>query len=180
MGALKTYLLAALLGLPALAHAQAWKCQIDGKTVFSDVPCKGTFIDTSKLNGNTVAPVKAPPPPPRQVREEFATAPMGGIVDSRVGARGVSAGCLSPIEIRNIETTLSSTSVGRDAARKRRLEKQLQRADWCKAGLDVAAMEAKEAEIEARRPVVHGGGSPPPPASPPNCQLRSNGNISCW
>lgn len=144
MGALKTYLLAALLSLPALAHAQAWKCQIDGKTVFSDVPCKGTFIDMSKLNGNTVAPVKAPPPPPRPVREEFATAPMGGIVDSRNRAR---AGCPTPAEVRDLETSASSNNMGAEA--REGLKKAQQRAEWCRQGLNPAEMAAKQRALDA-------------------------------
>lgn len=141
---LKNCVLVTILGVPAMAHAQAWKCQIDGKTVFSDVPCKGTFIDTSKLNGNTVAPVKAPPPPPRQVREEFATAPMGGIVDSRNRAR---AGCPTPAEVRDLETSASSNNMGAEA--REGLKKAQQRAEWCRQGLNPAEMAAKQRALDA-------------------------------
>lgn len=148
---LKNCVLVTILGIPAMAHAQAWKCQIDGKTVFSDVPCKGTFIDTSKLNGNTVAPVKAPPPPPRPVREEFATAPMGGIVDSRNRAR---AGCPTPAEVRDLETSASSNTARRPAAEQDHIRIGLLRAGWCKQGLNPVAEEAAFRRREAARRIA--------------------------
>ena len=146
---LKNCVLVTILGIPAMAHAQAWKCQIDGKTVFSDVPCKGTFIDTSKLNGNTVAPVKEPVrQAPLRRTEEYAAAPMGGFGDSRNSAR---AGCPTPIEVKNLETSASSNAARRSAAEQDQIRVGLLRAGWCKQGLDPDVEEAAFREREAAR-----------------------------
>lgn len=69
-------LIAALLGAPLLAHADAYRCkQADGSTSYQDHPCPGT----SKGNNVNLPPAQgyAPPPAPKPAQPRTEAAATG-------------------------------------------------------------------------------------------------------
>ncbi len=116
----------AALFLPQVGMAQTvWKCQVNGKTTFSDAPCpsSGTMLDQRNLNSNTVGAVR------RQWSEES---------DQQEGGRqhyrpsGQASSCPSEREIKNMETSASSITIGKKE--KAFLQDEVRRARQCAKG----------------------------------------------
>jgi hypothetical protein len=116
----------AALFLPQVGMAQTvWKCQVNGKTTFSDAPCpsSGTMLDQRNLNSNTIGAVR------RQWSEES---------DQQEGGRqhyspsGQASSCPSEREIKNMETSASSITIGKKE--KAFLQDEVRRARQCAKG----------------------------------------------
>lgn len=119
------------------AHAEVWKCVIDGKVHYSDQPCpaKGEAMPARKLQGNSVdastdrarlaaaaaeAEAAAPAERPSAMNRppESPTAPVSA--------------CPSDRDIASFETKVSSISLSREA--KRFIQDEIRRARQCQKG----------------------------------------------
>lgn len=119
-------ILAAAVFLPQFALAQTvWKCQVNGKTTFSDAPCpsSGQMLDQRQLKSNTIGAVK------RQWAQEHEE-------DSYQASNGHYAGtqssCPSEQEIRNLETSAGSVTI--DKKKREFLQDEVRRARQCTKG----------------------------------------------
>lgn len=151
MGALKiavSALFLALLG-PGV-QAGAWKCQIDGKTVFSDVPCpeQGKKIDTTSGQTRGVTGLRQDmlreQARERQVQAEAARERKLAAAQPQPVQR--DRNCPTALQIKNWETTLSAqlrASPDADAA-----VAGLKRAKWCAEGKDPDAETVRDAELD--------------------------------
>lgn len=98
--------------IAASATAQIYKCTVDGKTVYSDAPCPGARqVDPAQLRANSLPAA----PQPRQ-----QSTPMSGPLAPQPEAAGaaspqrqaVTTVCPSEQEIRNLETSANSITLG--------------------------------------------------------------------
>lgn len=124
---MKAVILAAFIALlwPQAGMTQTvWKCQANGKTTFSDVPCpsSGKVLDSDQLNANTIGAVR------RQWDEEQD--------DYRGGeqqySRAPQPSCPSEQEIRNMETSAGSVTISKE--RRKFLQDEARRARQCAKG----------------------------------------------
>lgn len=146
------------LALPQ-AHAAAWKCQVNGKTVFSEVPCpdSGKRIDTE--SGQT----RGFSGDQETHQREAPRLAAAGVPEPRAGrAPAARAECPTALQIKNWETSASSRFQDASATEARR---QLKRAKQCHAGLDPAAEEVKEVKRKRAHPKV--------------CTSIGGGNVLC-
>lgn len=102
-----------------------WKCQVNGKTTFSDAPCpsSGTMLEQRQLNSNTIGAVQ------RQWPVEGQDSGYQG------GGRHPSSGqssCPSERDIKNMETSANSVTIGRKE--KAFLQDEVRRARQCAKG----------------------------------------------
>lgn len=128
-----TVLLAALLLAAAPAAAgPVWKCQENGRTVFSDVPCAGTGreVDPRLLKSN-VLPAARPParPLPGPVPAASPGQPDRTAAEPPAAAPNV---CPDARELRDMETRASSITLG--AKEKAFLDDEIRRAHQCRKG----------------------------------------------
>ncbi len=64
-----------LLSAPFAAHADVYKCTIDGRTTFQQTPCDGSAPPRAAVPAPSAAPAAAPaPPPPAGARTPLAPA----------------------------------------------------------------------------------------------------------
>lgn len=115
------------LFLPQVGMTQTvWKCQVNGKTTFSDAPCpsSGTMLDQRNLNSNTVGAVR------RQWSDEGEQAQEGGRQHHR--SSGKASSCPSEREIKNMETSAGSITIGKKE--KEFLQDEVRRARQCAKG----------------------------------------------
>lgn len=126
---MKTVILATFIALlwPQAGMAQnVWKCQANGKTTFSDVPCpsSGKILDSDQLNANTIG----------SVRRQWAEEPEQD--DHRTGGRQYSRApqpsCPSEQEIRNMETSAGSVTISKE--KRQFLQDEARRARQCAKG----------------------------------------------
>lgn len=113
--------------LPQIGMAQTvWKCQVNGKTTFSDAPCpsSGTMLDQRNLNANTVGAVRG------RWSDDSEQAQEGGRQHYR--SSGQASSCPSQREIKNMETSAGSVTIGRKE--KAFLEDEVRRARQCAKG----------------------------------------------
>lgn len=113
--------------LPQAGMTQTvWKCQVNGKTTFSDAPCpsSGTMLDQRKLNTNTVGAVR------QQWSDESEEPQDGGHPHYR--SSGQASSCPSEREIKNMETSASSMTIGKKE--KAFLYDEVRRARQCAKG----------------------------------------------
>jgi hypothetical protein len=109
-----------ILFFAPLANAnEVWKCQTDGKLVFSDVPCPsgGNPIERRKLHANVVQ------------AEPVASSSSERSIQSERTAQNV---CPTELDIRNLETSASSNTMG--AAERTFLADEVRRARQCRKG----------------------------------------------
>lgn len=113
--------------LPGASLAQnVWKCQIDGKTTFSDAPCPsaGQMLDQRQLKSNTIGAVRRQWPDEEQEQAQ---------VRSSNGYRSSSrSSCPSEQEIKNMETSAGSITLG--PKEKRFVQDEVRRARQCARG----------------------------------------------
>lgn len=112
--------------LPGASLAQnVWKCQIDGKTTFSDAPCPsaGQMLDQRQLNSNTIGAVRRQWPDEDQ--EQYRS-------NGRGYASSTQSSCPSEQEIRNLETSAGSVTI--DKKKRDFLQDEVRRARQCTKG----------------------------------------------
>ena len=116
--------LAWCLASTGAAAQQVWKCEVGGKTVFSDKPCpqSGQPVSERTLQPNVVDSLK-----PEVVRAALGAAPASA-------AAPVPAGnsCPGDGELRGMETRANSTTLG-DAER-RFMQDEVRRVRQCRSG----------------------------------------------
>jgi hypothetical protein len=133
---MKGMLVLVLWTMGALAHATAWKCQIEGKTVFSDKPCpeQGRPVDTtSGQNAGFTGPrdellrERA-----RSVADDNASAPAGRSPGSLSGMRAPGpTQCPSAQEMSNLRVSLSAKHLNPE----QQFSAELEAAERCHRGL---------------------------------------------
>jgi hypothetical protein len=114
-------LMATVVVLPA--RAELWRCEKDGKTSYSDVPCQGSGrpLDTRQLSGNVMQPVRPP-----DVRGDTPASPK--YADS-IPQRNV---CPTDREIANMQTQVSATTLNKKE--RTFIEAEIRRAQQCIKG----------------------------------------------
>lgn len=165
MGALKiavSALFLALLG-PGV-QAGAWKCQIDGKIVFSDVPCpaQGRQIDTTSgqtrgFSGPRQEMLREQAREQAEAQERRLTA----LESSRVRAAPAPRSCPTALQIKNWETALSSNYQTPGGS-----------AESARAGLERAKRCAEGRDPDVREPA-------PPKPRPRVCHSIGGGQVLC-
>lgn len=150
MGALKIAVAALFLALvgPGV-QAGAWKCQIDGKTVFSDVPCptQGKQIDTT--SGQTRGVTGLRQDMLREQRRSLEQERQALAAERAAPRAQPPRNCPTATQIKNWETTLSS-NYGVSEGEGESAREGLKRARRCAAGLDPATELAAEAQRPKR------------------------------
>lgn len=107
-------ILAALLAAAAPSHAQVFKCQQGGHTIYSDHPCAGaTVLDEQQLRANALP--RAPRPPAGRAETP--------VVEQHAP---LASNCPTEQDITNMKTSASSRFLGR-------YERQLQNEDIARA-----------------------------------------------
>lgn len=130
--------LALLLGLGAAtsAQAQVWKCNIDGKTHYSDQPCpaKGEQLKSQALQGNVIDTSADRAAAAAATERARAAAATEAQMQAAPGAPAPAATsvCPSDRDIANMETKASSTTMKDDA--KRFVQDEIRRARQCRKG----------------------------------------------
>lgn len=146
------------LALGAVAQASAWKCQIDGKIVFSDKPCaeQGKKLDTSSGQSGGFTASRQEALRAREQREQqmdgdsSASLDRGGVAQGGGRAQGPTS-CPSRQEMANLRTSLSSNHLKQE----QRLSAELEAAERCHRGLgqytanDWAALRDVRADISS-------------------------------
>ena len=124
-------------------QAQVWKCNDNGRTVFSDQPCpaSGRQLDPRKLNGNSVQAE-------RVVTDENMDAPRGNPAQARVVRQSQQNSCPSDQDIRNTETKLSSITLGKKE--REFLDDEIRRARQCRKGQGNYAAEDWQVSRDAQ------------------------------
>ncbi len=104
-----------LLCLGGTAQAQVFKCVgADGRTVYADAPCGSGAKELARdqLEANTLDAAALRD----RARADRETAPPGQAAAGAASANGVASVCPPPQDIRNLETSASSSGLG-DAER---------------------------------------------------------------
>ncbi len=106
-------------------HAQIWQCLQDGRVVFSDKPCpqQGAQVDPRKLAPNVAQALPVPP-----ARAEADPTPARGAPSRSLPANV----CPDDQELRNMETSASSTTLGEPE--RAFLQDEVRRARQCRRG----------------------------------------------
>jgi hypothetical protein len=130
----KTFPLVLLLLVAASAQAQVYKCPAPGgRTVYSDVPCPGAQrLSDQSLRANSL------PPAPAAARPAPSRAPS---VDASAEAPQQMQ-CPSERDVRNLETSASSTTI--PVERRKFLQAQARLARACIAGGPAAVAAERE------------------------------------
>lgn len=133
---MKKFALFASMLCAGAAFAQVYKCpDASGRIVYSDSACGGQLLQEGRLTGNTMQRTESP-----GARTEPApagnTAPTNNAVPAITAAPAVnpgtataSGGCPSEMDIRNLETSASSISIGRKE--REFLQAEIRRARAC-------------------------------------------------
>lgn len=134
--ALACLFLAGAAAMPA-AHAQVWKCTVDGKVHYSDQPCptKGEAMKSSALQGNVIdtSADRAAAERARAAAAEQLAASMPNGAPAGPAAQPVSSNvCPSDRDIAAMETKASSISLSPEA--KRFVQDEIRRARQCQKG----------------------------------------------
>lgn len=124
---MKTVILAAFIALiwPQAGMTQnVWKCQVNGKTTFSDVPCplSGQMLEQRQLNSNTIG----------AVRRQWPEDEQGSRRRSDGYGSSSRSSCPSEQEIKNMETSAGSITLG--PKERRFLQDEVRRARQCARG----------------------------------------------
>lgn len=124
---MKTVILAAFIALiwPQAGMTQnVWKCQVNGKTTFSDVPCplSGQMLEQRQLNSNTIG----------AVRRQWPEDDQGSRRRSDGYGSSSRSSCPSEQEIKNMETSAGSITLG--PKERRFLQDEVRRARQCAKG----------------------------------------------
>jgi hypothetical protein len=116
---------------PVLRSVQVWKCQVEGRVEFSDVPCPatGSMIEERRLRPNVIDTERRPVPQSQPEAVPYEPTPQTA---SAPPPRRRANVCPSDFEIRNMETSASSTTLGeRERAF---LRDEVRRARQCQNG----------------------------------------------
>jgi hypothetical protein len=116
--------LALCAALPGAWAQQVWKCEVGGKTVFSDKPCphSGQAVPARSLQPNVVDAMKP----------EVVDAAMGRSSVPEQPQQPVGNACPGDGEIRGMQTRANSTTLG-DAERQF-MQDEVRRALQCRGG----------------------------------------------
>ena len=115
--------LAWLLGTTLDASAQVWRCEVDGRVLFSDRACAagGHVLDGRRLHANTLQP------------GAVAAAPQAvPVAAAQASSLAVGGACPGEQEIRNIESKARSITLS--AQERRFLHDEVRRARQCRKG----------------------------------------------
>ncbi|MDH0864529.1 DUF4124 domain-containing protein [Mitsuaria sp. GD03876] len=133
--ALACLLVAGATGFTA-AHAQVWKCVVDGKTHYSDQPCptKGEPLKSSALQGNVIdtSADRAAAERAKAAADQQAATPPNGAPAAPNAPAASSNVCPSDRDIAGMETKASSISLSPEA--KRFVQDEIRRARQCQKG----------------------------------------------
>lgn len=126
-------LILALACLPA--HAQVYKCKgPSGNTVYSDTKCSGapTVVDPAQLNSNRIDSSAGREQTRRDLQRSQQAQHQGGQTQQAQQPGASRASCPTDLQIRNMETSASSRTIGQ---REREfLQDELRRARACATG----------------------------------------------
>jgi hypothetical protein len=133
MSMIRSTLVGALFGVCAVAgaHAQVWKCTVDGKTHYSDQPCaaKGEQMKPQALQSNVI---DTSADRAAAERSRAAAEQQQANATPSAAPTAPSNYCPSDRDITAMETKASSISLSADA--KRFVQDEIRRARQCQKG----------------------------------------------